>query len=90
MDLRSIYISNGIGIVILLLLQYVSRTRIGRRQTEDKLYSFMVLGVMLGCFMEAFSYSVDGRLFPGARLLNHIANTYLFTANLPLPFCVMV
>ncbi len=89
MDLRPIYLANGIGIVILLQLQYVSRVKLGRRQTEDRLYTLMVLGVMLGCIMETFSYTLDGRLFPGARLLNHIANTYLFTANLLLPFCVI-
>jgi diguanylate cyclase (GGDEF)-like protein len=90
MDLRSIYTANGIGIVILLLLLYVSRSRTQQKRMEDRLFSVMVLGVMLGCFMEAFGYSVDSRLFPGARLLNYIANTYLYTANLLLPFCVMV
>lgn len=50
----------------------------------------MTLGVMLGCFMEAFSYALDGRVFPGSIVMNYIANTYLFTANLLLPFCVLM
>ena len=90
MDLRSIFVANGIGIFILLIQHFASRAKVLRDRTEDRLYSLMVLGVMLGCFMEAFSYSLDGRLFPGARVLNHIANTYLFSVNLLLPFCVLV
>ena len=90
MDMRSIYISNGTGVIILLMLLYVSRSRIQRDTPEDRVYSMMVIGVMLGCIMEAFSYAIDGQVFPGSRALNYIANTYLFTANLLLPFCVLV
>ena len=55
MDMRSIYITNGTGIFILLMLLYVSRTKILRDTHEDRIYSAMVFGVMLGCIMEAFS-----------------------------------
>lgn len=90
MDLQSIYISNGVGIFILLMLRYTSRTKIHQRKTEDKIYAFMIFGVMLACFMEAFSYSIDGVVFPGSRFLNYVANTYLFSVNLLLPFCLLV
>ena len=90
MDLRSIYTSNCIGIFILLLLLYISRSRILRRRTEDRLFLFLVLGVLLGCIMEMLSYTIDGKLFPGARALNYAANTYLFSFNMLLPFCVVV
>ena len=90
MDLRSISIANGVGIFLLIMLRYAARTRILRRQTEDKLFTFMLYGVMLGCFMEAFSYTVDGRTFIGARILNYIANSYLYSVNLLLPFCVLM
>lgn len=90
MDLRSIFVTNGVGIFILLMLYYVSRTRILRRRTEDRLYSFMIFGVMLGSFMEALSYALDGRVFPGSIALNYLANTYLFSFNLILPFCVLM
>lgn len=89
-DLRSIYIANGVGILILLMLFYTSRTKLLRRQTEDKLFSFMILGVMVACFMEAFSYAIDGHVFPASRFLNYVANTYLYSVNLLLPFCVLV
>ncbi len=89
MDLRSIYIANGVGVLILLMLQYVSRAKIQRDTLEDRLYSYMILGVMLGCIMEAFSYAIDGQVFTGSRILNYIANTYLYCANLLLPFGVL-
>ena len=47
MDMRSIYIANGVDIFILLMLQYTSRTKIQRSRPEDRIYSFMVIGVML-------------------------------------------
>lgn len=90
MDLRSIYVANGIGIFLLLFLMYTSRTKIQARTLEGRIYNFMVWGVMIGCFMEAFSYWLDGRLFPGSRVLNYIANTYLFSVNVILPFCVVM
>ena len=90
MDLRSIYIANGVGIFVLLMLLYVSRTKIQRDTQEDRVYTIMVLGVMIGCFMEAFSYTIDGQLFTGSRILNYIANTYLYCANLLMSFCVLV
>ncbi len=90
MDLRSVYIPNCVGIVILFILYYVSRTKNSRRRTEDKIHLLMVFGVMLGCFLEMFAYTIDGRTFPGARILNYAANTYLYTVNLLLPFCLLV
>jgi len=89
MDLRSIYISNGTGIFLLLILLYVSNAKTFRYGTEDHLFRAMMLGVMLGCSIEAFSYAIDGHLFPGSRILNYIANTLLYSINLLLPFCVL-
>lgn len=90
MNLQAIYTANGVGIFILLIMHYTSRSKLLRTRPEDRLFTVMMLGVMLGCFMEAFSYTLDGHVFAGARVLNYIANTYLFTANLLLPFCVLM
>lgn len=90
MDLRSIYITNGVGVFILLVLLYVSRTKTLRRNVEDRIFSFMIAGIMLGCIMEALSYTIDGNVFTGSRVINYIANTYLYCANLLLPFSVLV
>lgn len=89
MDLRSIYISNGIGIFILMMLIYAARAKTLRRSTEDRLFTIMTYGVMLGCFMEMFSYAIDGMVFTGSRALNYVANTYLNCANMLLPLCVL-
>lgn len=82
MDLQSIYVSNGTGVFILVILLYTSRTKFQRHRTEDLLYTLMVFGVMLGCCMEALSYTIDGQVFAGSRIINYLANTYLFTANM--------
>ena len=90
MDLRSICISNCTGIFILLMLFYSSRIKTLRHGTDDRIFTFLIFGVMAACFMEMFSYLIDGRTFPGARVLNYIANTYLYSVNLLLPFCVLI
>ena len=90
MSLRSIWISNCTGIFLLLMLIYTSRTRTLRHRTEDKIFLFLVLGVMGACGMELFSYMIDGKVFPCARVLNYAANTYLFSVNVLLPFLVLV
>ena len=90
MDLRSIIITNAISVAILLILHYVARARIIRDRPEDRVYRIMVIGVMLGSVMEAFSYVLDGKLFFGARVLNYFINTYIFSANMLLPFLMLV
>ena len=90
MGLQSYYINNSISIVILLILYYVSRTRTLRYRTEDKIFSVMVFGVMFGSALEIVSYILDGTVFPGARILSYFINTLLFTANMLLPFSLIV
>jgi len=89
MDLRSVYVANGTGIFILIILLFVSHAKILRDREEDRLYSIMCYGVIIGCFCEAFSYTIDGHVFAGSRILNYIANTYLYSFNLLLPLVVI-
>ena len=90
MDLRSICIANCTGIFLLLMLLYTCRTKMLRHRMDDRIFMFLVFGVMIACLMEMLSYLIDGKVFPGARALNYIANTYLYSVNLLLPFCVLV
>lgn len=90
MGLSAIYVCNGVGIVLLGMLWHTSRARFERQHAEDRVYAFLIFGVMLACFMEALSYTIDGKLFYGAKLLNYIANIYLYSVNLLLPFCVLI
>jgi len=89
-DLRSIYIANGVGIFLMLILLYAAKAKILRKDTEDKLFAFMIVGVMFGCVVEALAYTVDGQIFAGSRILNYAANTFLFTMNMLLPLTVLV
>ena len=88
--LKAVIIPNAIGIALLIVLRFVARIKIVRDRLEDKVFVFNVYGVMLGCLFEALSYILDGHLFPGARVLNYALNTYLFSANMLLPFFLLV
>ena len=84
-DLRAVYIANGIGAFLLLILNFASQTRNLRGRVEDRLFTFMVNGVLIGCLVEMLGYTIDGRIFPGSRILNYAANTYLYSFNMLLP-----
>lgn len=90
MDLRSIYVANGAGIFTILILYYTSVKKMLKHDLEDRIFTFMMFGVMGGCFAEDLSYTLDGKAFAGARMLNYASNTYLYTLNLLLPFSVLV
>ena len=90
MNMYSVYIPDGISVAILLILFYVARTKFLRNRMEDKLYSYLVLGIMLGSITDMLSFAIDGKVFWGSRVLNYIANTYLFSANMLLPFFLLV
>ena len=90
MNLRAIIVANAVSVALLLIMLFAARTKITRDHVEDKLFAFIVFGVMLGSVFEALSYLLDGKLFPGARVLNYALNTYLFSANMLLPFFLLV
>ena len=90
MNLRSIIIPNALSVAILLILRFVARTKITRDRPEDKVFALTVYGVILGSIMEALSYVLDGKMFPGARILNYAVNTIIYSANMLLPFFLLV
>ena len=90
MNLRSIIIPNAISVAMMLILRFIARTKITRDRPEDKVFAFTVYGVILGSVMEALSYVVDGKMFPGARVLNYAVNTIIYSANMLLPFFLLV
>ncbi|MBP5289558.1 MAG: GGDEF domain-containing protein [Clostridia bacterium] len=89
MNLLPVYIANVTGIAILTILLYASHARSLRDRLEDRIYSALVVGVMLGCAMETVTWVLDGRTFPGALALNYVANTYIFTFNALLPLFLL-
>ena len=90
MDLRTIIVTNSVSVALLLILLYTARAKTLRDRAEDRLFSIMVIGVMLGSIMETLSYLIDGKVFVGARVLNYVMNTYLFSANTLLPFFLLI
>ena len=90
MDVRSNIITNAVSVAILLILLYAARAKTRRDRTEDKVYKIMIFGVMLGSIMDALSFVIDGKVFFGARVLNYALNTYIFSANMLLPFLMLV
>ncbi len=90
MNLQAILSTNGAGILLLLILYYISRTRILRRRVEDRIYTILIFGLIAACVTETLTFVLDGQVFPGFRIVSHFLNTYLFSANMLLAFSVLV
>ena len=89
MPLLPVYVANITGMVIVAILLYAAHARSLRDRLEDRIFSGLLLGTMMGCAMEMATWVLDGRTFPGALLLNQIANTYIYTFNAFLPLILI-
>ena len=83
-NLLAIYIANGTGIALMLILLFVSKTKFQRKRVEDRIYLIMCYGIILGCLCESIGFTVDGHIFPFSRAINYVVNMYLFSFNLLL------
>ena len=85
LNLLAICISNGVGIALMVMLIMVYSTAKGRsNKKEDIVFLVMCYGIIAGCFCETLSFMIDGRVFTGSRIINYLANTYLYSTNLLL------
>ena len=81
MNLQSIFVTNGIGCVILVILLICSSMVRLRRQGTDKLFTIMILLTASACIMEPLTFYIDGKPLPYATLLIVLGNSYLFLMN---------
>ncbi len=81
MNLKSIVITNLIGVTIILILFVNGYRMLRNKQYEMKIFHIMLWIILSSCLAEMSSYIVDGRSFPGAIPLNLFLNSYLYIAN---------
>lgn len=86
MNLQSIFITNGIGCTILVILLISSHHIRKRRLLGDRLFTAMILLNMSGCIMETISFCTDGKIYPFAHTVNMLCATYLYVANIVISF----
>lgn len=75
---EEILVANGGAILMMWFLLNCRRKNRENIRGEARLYDAMAVVNLLGALLETFSFWVDGKLFPGARALNMIANSLCF------------
>ena len=82
MDLPQIITANAVGLMLMLILLMHMRGRTRSALVSDRLFVAMVYLTAVLCVLETASFLVDGRQFPGARLLNYVSNGLLFALDI--------
>ena len=68
-NLEAILTANGVGAVLMIILLISSRMHTRSIFLDEKIFVLMVWLTLSLCVTEAASFAIDGRMFPGSRLL---------------------
>jgi len=82
MNLPAIIIANVFGITLMVMLLVSARDNIRRNDFGERIFYDMIWATIALCFIEMLSFLIDGQLFPGARVLAIILNSFLYTINI--------
>ncbi|MBP8593199.1 MAG: GGDEF domain-containing protein [Ruminococcus sp.] len=90
MNLQSIFMTNGVGCVILVILLICSHMVRLRRQGSDKLFTLMIMLTASACVIEPLTFYMDGRALPYGTLLVVLGNSYLYIMNAVVSYLWLV
>ena len=74
-------ITCGLGVALTLVIILNSKHSIRKAYYDDRLFYRMAWLILALNIIELAGFLIDGRHFPGARALNILTNTLLFTGN---------
>ncbi len=78
MNIAEIFAANGLGLVLMILLQISRHMTRRNRRMEDHLLSVLVAATAAACVVESVSFAVDGMAGQVWRWINHLSNTALY------------
>lgn len=78
LNLPAILIANGIGVCLMLIIQFSRHRKLESATLDEKLFCLMCRICSVLCVAETVSFLLDGRQFPGAAVLLRISNAMLF------------
>ncbi len=85
-NLEEILITDGLGVLMMAVLLNLRRKNRESVWQDDRLFDTMVILTIVGCAVEALSFPIDGKLFPGARVLNYLTNSLCFIATVTIGY----
>lgn len=81
-DLTSIYATNAIAVLLLLILFICNFWRFQYKTYENKILIYMIILGFIASFDLVLSYLVDGKAGMTFRFLNHLTSSFIFVANM--------
>lgn len=92
MILDEVFMANGIAVIMMLFLLHCRHHNRESIHIDDKVYDIMVIFTILGAMVETLSFIIEGRLFPGARVLSYVLNSFCFitTSGISFLWCAYV
>jgi len=86
MNIQAILVSDGFGIMLLIMVLISGESAFRFTDFAGKLFFCLLWGTIVLCMFEAASFCIDGHVFPGARFLNYLLNTFLYSINVIFVF----
>ena len=92
MNLTAIFIADGMGLILLIVMYAVTVLKKMLLKPYERLLQMVIPLTAGSCIMEMLCFWVDGKQFAWARVLNLISNIYLYAATVLYAFlwCVIV
>ena len=81
-NVTSVFASNIVGILVMVVLFLSKGWRIQSQSLESKILLVMIFSVMLGCIVDPLASFLDGRPGGSVRVLLVFLNTILFMLNI--------
>ena len=85
-NFSEILVVNSIGIVLMAFLQLTRVENKEKRLLCEKIFDVMIWITMAGCLIEMITFLIDGKLFPGCRILSYVLNSACFVGTCSLGF----
>lgn len=80
-NMPAVLVANGLGAWLMCILLLEKRRRIHRARKEIRIFHTMCRMCLSLCLLETLAFHLDGRLFPGARIICLVINSPLFMLN---------
>lgn len=85
-NMAEILIVNGLGIFLMAFLRLTRIENTEKRLEGERYFNVMLWLTIAGCFIEALTFVIDGRVFPFCRTVSYVLNSFLFIATCSVGF----
>ena len=87
-----IYAVNLIGILLMMFLRLTRVKSNEKFPNGEKIFDILIWLTIMGCFIEMLTFVIDGKIFPGCKILSYVMNSlcYIGTCTVGYFWCLYV